>query len=1039
MTPRLHRFVGRARELEELREAVRAAHAGVGRLCLITGEPGVGKSRLLEELAQAVASDTVILWGRCSEAGGAPAFWPWVQVVRALARRADAAPILARPGRAAHLAALLPELDAGDAPRPVDPERARFALLDAVIAALAEAAEATPVLVLLEDLHAADPDSIALLEVLAGAVRGARVAVAGTMREARARRSSVAAALARLAREARTLPLSRLEHGEVAEYLTSAIGGAPDPCLVEEVVRATEGNALFLAQIAPRLTRGSAIVIPHGVREAIRERLDELSSEARAALEAAAVLGREVALAELEALAEGARAAIDEALAAEIVVEVPPASVRFSHVLLVEELERSMSEDRLRDLHLRAGLALEASRGAPARIAHHFVAARERERAVTAFVRAGEDARARYAYEDAAESFARAIELSDPADERAMAELLLARAGAELLGGAIERGRESCAQASAIARRLGSTELLVRSALVRGSIFVYASVDPALVASLREALEAMPPRDAPERALVMARLAAALQPAAKPEEPIELARDAIAMARRHGEPRVLLATMRSAISAMMDLGDPGERAALNREHVRLAEQLGQPAEALRGSMRLTFDCYEIGDIAGAADAIEACRRVAEALDDPEPRWRVAALSAMRASAEGRFAESEQHEERARGLARRARDPNAERSLAFLRVGRLRLRGDLGGELEVLRELIALVEGDQLLAWIARALRAAALARAGRAAEARADLGRLDLDRLVGVGDLSILEPLVDCAIAIPDAALADRLRPQLEPNRERIASWGMLGLTVGAPVAQLLARLAAARGDHASAWALFARARERAAGMPPHLAWSAAHEAAARARAGLDEEAARCAQEAIALGDAIGIPGIRAPLEALLAPAPSPAAPATLAIRREAGVWIVEQGDVTVHVKDSKGMHMLARLVEEPGRELHVLELAGAVDGGDAGEVIDARARDAYRARVRALREEIEEATQWNDPGRRERAEAELAALEAELARALGLGGRARRAGAAVERARVNVQRRLRTAIERLADANPALGKHLARSVRTGTYCAYEP
>lgn len=1039
MTPKLHRFVGRARELAELREAVRAAHAGVGRLCLITGEPGVGKSRLLEELAQAAAADTVTLWGRCSEAGGAPAFWPWVQVVRALARRADAASILARPGRAAHLAALLPELGAGDAPRPVDPERARFALLDAVVATLAEAAEATPVLVLLEDLHAADPDSIALLEVLAGAVRGARVAVVGTMREARARRSSVAAALARLAREARTLPLSRLERGEVEEYLAGALGDAPDPRLVEDVVRATEGNALFLAQIAPRLAQGDAIVIPHGVREAIRERLDELSGGTRAVLEAAAVLGREVALAELEALAEGSQRAIDEALSAEIVIEAPPASVRFSHVLLVEELVRSTSEERLRDLHRRAGLALEAARAAPARVAHHYVAAGERERAVHAFVRAGEDARARYACEDAAESFARAVELSDAADERARAELLLSRAEAELAGGAVERGRASCAEASAVARRLGSTELLVRSALVRGSIFVYASVDPALVASLREALEAMPARDHPERALVMARLAAALQPAPEPEEPIELAREAIAMARRHGDRKVLLATMRSAISAMMDLGDPDERAALNREHVRLAEELGQPAEALRGSMRLTFDCYEIGDIAGAADAIEACRRVAEVLDDPQPRWRVSALSAMRASAEGRFAESERHEEQARALARRARDPNAERSLAFLRAGRLRLRGETDEELAVLHDLIAIAEGDQLLAWIARAVRAAALARAGRGAEARAELGRLDLERLLGIGDLSILEPLVDCAIGLPDAALGDRLRARLEPARTRIASWGMLGLTVGAPVAQLLARLAAARGDHASAWTLFAEARERAAGLPPHLAWNAAYEAAARARAGMDQDAARCAEAATELGEALGVRAIRAQLAALAARAPAPSPSPALRMRREGGVWVIEHGGVTVHVKESKGMHMLARLVEDPGRELHVLELAGGADGGDAGELIDARARDAYRARVRALREEIEEASAWNDAGRRERAEGELAAIEAELARALGLGGRARRAGAAVERARVNVQRRLRSAIERVAEASPALGKHLSRSVRTGTYCAYEP
>jgi hypothetical protein len=145
---------------------------------------------------------------------------------------------------------------------------------------------------------------------------------------------------------------------------------------------------------------------------------------------------------------------------------------------------------------------------------------------------------------------------------------------------------------------------------------------------------------------------------------------------------------------------------------------------------------------------------------------------------------------------------------------------------------------------------------------------------------------------------------------------------------------------------------------------------------------------------------------------------------------------------------MLARLVAEPGRELHVLDLGGGggagaggpgIDTGDAGPVLDAEARTAYRDRYEDLEQEIAEAEADNDPARAEKARAEREALAEELARGVGLGGRERRAGAAAERARVNVQRRLKDALDRIAAADPELGRHLARSVRTGTFCCYEP
>jgi hypothetical protein len=143
---------------------------------------------------------------------------------------------------------------------------------------------------------------------------------------------------------------------------------------------------------------------------------------------------------------------------------------------------------------------------------------------------------------------------------------------------------------------------------------------------------------------------------------------------------------------------------------------------------------------------------------------------------------------------------------------------------------------------------------------------------------------------------------------------------------------------------------------------------------------------------------------------------------------------------------MLATLVAEPGREFHVLDLsqgqkapAAAVDRGDSGATLDEEAKRQYQARVRELREELEEAERWNDSARAGAARDEIEFIARELSRAVGLSGRDRRSGSAAERARVNVQRRIRDAIRRIESYHPGLAKHLDRSVRTGAFCAYEP
>jgi hypothetical protein len=213
-------------------------------------------------------------------------------------------------------------------------------------------------------------------------------------------------------------------------------------------------------------------------------------------------------------------------------------------------------------------------------------------------------------------------------------------------------------------------------------------------------------------------------------------------------------------------------------------------------------------------------------------------------------------------------------------------------------------------------------------------------------------------------------------------------------------------------------------------------------------------EEARATANELGMRALKAEADALHVQlqgaaeehSPPPANANNLTMSQVGDSWLIRFGSVEFHLKDMRGVRLLAALVAEPGREFHVLDLSHggkapteAVDRGDAGQLLDEEARRQYRARVSELQDELQEAESWNDPARVERARQELEFIQQELSQALGLGGRERKAGSAAERARVNVQRRIRDAIRRIEGHHQGLAKHLDRSVRTGTYCAYEP
>jgi tetratricopeptide (TPR) repeat protein len=1066
-------IVGRDREVSRLTEAIDDVAEGRGSVWFLTGEPGIGKSRLAEEVGRLARERGMrTFWGRCWEAGGAPAYWPWVQVLRAVLRTAEPGQVDPYVDALAQILPELPKEQSSPEATDLGPDQARFQLLDAISSVLADAAQRFPLVVVLEDLHVADVSTVLLLEFLAATIRHQPLLIVGTFREVELASAPAGPQLIRAAQQGERLSLERLTERDVVSFL-EATGERADAAFVAELHRTTDGHPLFLAEVG-RLwrTQGSAgrTSIPRSVRTAIKERLANVTPVCMRSLRHGAVVGREFDIGLLEACyeddAEDYVEGCQEATDAAILVEIAPQRYRFVHFLIRQLVYDAIPEDDRLGAHARLAEILEhRPRNAEPRwseVAHHLVAARRSGEAFDAYREAGAQALRQLAFEEAVQAYQHATRAADEArdiETEARIELLLELGHAQTRAGEVSTGKQTCAVAAGLARTLGDATLLARAALEHGTALIYGHVDRELVALLEEALDALPAADGVLRARVMARLAAALQPAPDPEGPIQIARDAIAMARRLGDREALLDTMRNGGSAMVDLGDLEERVVLDREHAVLAEELGNPVEALRGNLRSIMDYLQLGRLDDAFRAMHACERITEDLNHPAYRWRAIALRVLRATWQGDFEEAEKLAEEMRLLGERAADPNAGAVHAMQKTRLLRMRGDFAAQLPWIAEIDRHWGSSEIGRTNANFIIGAEHVAAGRLA---LGLSKYDPEagrKLLRHGDHTLQLSFARLCVAAEDRELAEQVYRHLLITRDHLVTGGMLYLTIEGPttwglasIAWFLRRDREAREHYDQAMAM----SRRTGGRPVH-ALIACEYAGLLSESDAPADRSRAlglAQEAGATAEELGMRALQAEVQALLAKldgveeeiSPPPVVADTFTMTQVGDSWSLRYGNVEFHLKDMRGVRLLATLVAEPGREFHVLDLSAGskartepIDRGDAGEALDEEARRQYQTRVSDLQEELQEAESWNDSARAERVREELDFIQQGVSAAVGLGGRERKVGSAAERARVNVQRRIRDAIRRIESHHPGLAKHLDRSVRTGTYCAYEP
>ena len=1039
-------FVGRSRELAVLSAALRQATTGDARLALVSGEPGIGKTELARAFARAAAaSGALVLWGSAWEDGGAPPYWPWVQVLRSYARQAGPEALAAAAGpQAAVLAQLLPELGPAREATASGSE-ARLTPFDAVCAVLDQASRTGPLVVILDDLHAAGRPSALLLR-FAAAARLSRMVLLATYRAAEAAVDpDVSDVIAALESVSPPLVLTGLSAADIGLMLPGA-----DADVLAVVQRRGEGNPLFVSQVARLLGPGAAAVeevpVPAGIRQAVRRQVARLGDAETAPLTAAEILATAAALgpgidpalvATVLGAAPGSVAQLCDQ-ATEIGLLGPGQDVgevyRFRHALIRETLYAELAPQDRAQAHRRIAKMLENKlEGSHAELAYHFlraapVSAEAAAQAVRHSRLAGQEALDALAYEEAAGHFRRALDVQRRAAQATPAsrcELLLSLAEALIKTGPDPAAVRAVDEAVRLARDADEPRLLAAAALLNAQHIDFNAPADTTAALLREAAAALSPADYALRARTLARLAMTLAsaPADARDSAERAVRDARAAVTRdpdaHDPDGAAAATaLATALTArhyvLWGSQDPADALAAADEIVTAAQRAREPETELDGRVLRLTHLLELGDGPAAQRVLPELGRMADALRQPAARLAALSRRSTLATLTGDFASAIECARQAFETGQAAGLPDAG-AVYWGQLFAIWLHADLPDDDEqwMERELRDLVARSYM-----SVAHAAALVQI-EAAHGAVEQARSRLDELATTG--------------------LESLRPDM------LYLWALaeLARAPGRPGCVLL------RAAHHAAVSC-----HRRLGARPMLAHTLRDYALLlRQRAGPDDLPAASA----ALAEARAI-AVECGMTKLLAALDQPDQPTSiLTLNREDDFWLISYGDALARVPDSLGLHYLDLLVRHPGRDLTALDLvrlaaatgpaaASAPDDGlhgasevPAEPILDQQARTAYRQRLTELDEELAEAEQWHDTERASRLRAAKDFLVRELAAATGLGGRPRQLGSDSERARLNVTRAIRSAIARIRDRAPAAADYLDQAIRTGTRCSYSP
>jgi tetratricopeptide (TPR) repeat protein len=1094
-------LIGRGRELQQLDAALSDAIEGRGRVVLITGEPGIGKTALARTFVErAPPRGAAWAWATCWEGGGAPAYWPWMQIARALTRNEDIAALRIALGEAAPwIAGLLPEL-AGTLGSPalssdLHADQARFRLFDALATLLATSAARRPLVVVIDDVHWSDVSSLMALEFLARTLPDLPILVVAAYRHAEAHeREELAAPLGGLARAGLRLPLEGLGRAEVARMATARASwqgpadapGIP-PRLVTAVHDASAGNPFFVDELVQLLasqgrlhddsSARDPLPLPGGVRDTIRRRLAPLRDGSLQTLRAAAVIGLEFRVTTLARVAGATPTAIlerlDPAQRAGIVATAGDSGrLQFVHALVRDTLSSEIAATERAQLHLLTAEALELEYGDDAEphlaeIAHHYLQGATgggAVRAVELAARAAERAIALFAYHEAAELYERAIEAAAalPADDLRSWELHHGLGEALARAGDIERSRATLHVAIEHAGRLEDPQHFAQSALA-GTLpgFSRGVVDAELAAGLeaaRRRLDGADPASPAQRAAIDAlrcrvrvQLAVALFWSPELERREQLVGEAFTIAREiysvdlaHRSPaqrmladRTLAFVLAQGFPAVWGPDSAERGLPISVEALELCERTRDAELAMQVRLWRISLLLELDDHRRAEKEIEAFGETARRLGQPRTLVFDPLHRALMANMRGDFDEAQRLTAEATERSSEVHGSMSQLVADGQHFLQLRVRGRHLDAVPFLRHYADTV--PLIRRW--RCMLALVIAENGRLDEARKELDQL---AAADFGDfprdapwLHAMSLLAELCALLGDARRARRLYDLLAPFEGRNVI--SLGAAYIGPVARYLGLLAMTSGEAERALGHLetARSATQRSGALPMEVLTALDIAEVLVRRG----SAGDAERATALVQSAAGHAERLGMDGAVARV------ADLRERLAAVSGAVSEPPVELRLPARLVRSDNVWLLAYGGRSVHLQDSKGlrqlAALLACPGTPIPATEHAARTA----------PAPQCGLKAQRARA-GELAAEIAE-ARAFNDPERAARASAELEqlaarleadatavpseRARVNVTRAIRAALRRIGAHEPELAHLLQRSVRTGASCVYQP
>ena len=889
-------FVGRRSELQLLHGALGGALAGRGRVVVLSGEAGIGKTRLAQEVATlALRRGMLAVWGRCLEEPGAPPFLPWTRAMQACLRACRDERLATMLGREAAAAAeIAPEL-AGRLPPGTavsaigEGDQARFRLFAAVAHFWRQVTALRPLLLILDNLHWADASSLRLLAFIAQDIGERRLLLLGSYREAElSRQHPLAATLAELLNTPQfcRLPLPGLSLDETARLVAAASAVTPPPAVVAAIHRRTEGNPLFLVETLHFMHQGlvgndpgaaAALVetVPGSIRAVIGQRLNRLSAPCCALLAIAACIGRDFDLTVLAELAGADSEAslletLDEALAQRVIESLPTMSqYQFSHALIREVLYDELPAARRVALHQRIAASLQMRHAGDldavlAQIAYHAAAALpagDPAQALDIAQRAAARAAALRAYEEALRCYQLALQLQErwlPAERARRCALLLALGAVQTHAGENDASAATFLDAATLARKLGDTTLFAQAALGFEDNGWRISLPGEQAAALLE--ESLAMADHLEGALQVdlhAALCRACIFCDRLQQAHTAQRRAVALARALAQPQPLFRALAAMVPSRHDPAQLDERLRCAREALAVAESAGHMewVDALTGWY--FGDLVEKGELDAARALAQVHARVADTIRQPFMQTMGLASLTLLASYEGRFADAERLALETFTLGQRFLPGNAQGAYSLQIFVLRHHQGRLGEVLPALRSVVGRVPRDSLwqpgLALICTELDLLAPAREAYEALAADDFARIARD---GMWLTNIAFAAEVCA-RLGDRARAAALYRLLEPYAGRNVVTGTNIACFGA-VDRYRGMLAALAGDDALAGPHFAAAAalDQRGGGSPWLAHSRLEWARWLSSCG-DTTAARGQLDAaLALGRELGMAGL---------------------------------------------------------------------------------------------------------------------------------------------------------------------------------------